>query len=93
MPERDDVITLLDEAGHRHDFTLVDVIEVDAQKYALLEPAGGGEGAVVFRVDDDTLVPVEDDAEFDRVVEALQATEDYDDVAAPDGDAGDDRDA
>lgn len=82
----DDVqeIVLVDEDGVEHHFNLVDVILVDDQRYALLEPQQGDEeGAFVFRVEsgddgDDQLVEVEDDAEFERVVAALEALDDMD---------------
>lgn len=88
--ERDEVITLLDEDGHRHDFTLVDVIEFDERRYAVLQPVEPAEdedrdAAVVFRVEDDTLVAIDDEAEFDRVVQALEATETYEDVTRVNG--------
>lgn len=93
MDERGEVITLLDEEGHSHDFTLVDVIEVDERRYAVLQPVEPGEGededaGVIFRVEDDTLVAIEDEAEFERVVEALEATAEYDEITVPDGAGG-----
>ena len=89
MPERGEVITLVDEGGKTHEFSLVDVIEVDARRYAILQPVLRGvegpvdaeEAAVLFRVEDDTLVTIEEEDEFDRVVEALEASADYDDVS------------
>ncbi len=88
--EPDEVITLLDEVGHRHDFTLVDVIECDERRYAVLQPVEPAkdedrDAAVVFRVEDDTLVAIDDEAEFDRVVQALEATETYDGVTRVNG--------
>ncbi len=85
MSERGEVITLRDEEGHTHDFTLVDVIEIEPHRYAILQPTKE-EAAVVFRIEDDTLVVIDDEAEFDRVVEAIQASEEYGDVTLLDGD-------
>lgn len=85
MTERGDAITLVDDEGSAHEFTLVDVVEVASQRYAVLQPAAAGEGAVLFRVEGETLTPVGNDAEFDRVVEALRDLEDYDDLVIEDG--------
>lgn len=84
--EDDDVITLLDEDGAEHEFNIVDVLEVGEKRYAILQPRGGDQesDAVIFRMEGDTLVTIEDDAEFERVRQAFEATEDEspDDVSA-----------
>jgi len=75
----EDVITLLDEDGVEHEFSVVDVLEVDQRRYAVLQPVVGGEeseSAVIFRMEDDTLITIEDDAEFERVRQAFEALED-----------------
>ncbi len=72
----EDVVTLLDEDGVEHEFSVVDVLEVDQRRYAVLQPVAGGEeeeAAVIFRMEDDTLVTIEDDAEFERVRQAFEA--------------------
>lgn len=72
----EDLITLLDEDGVEHEFNLVQVLEVDQRKYAVLQPLVGGEeseAAVIFRMEDDTLITIEDDAEFERVRQAFEA--------------------
>ena len=78
MAEGDDVITLLDEDGAEHEFTIVDILEVDEKRYAILQPLGGAEesDAVIFRMEGDTLITIEDDAEFERVRQAFEAMED-----------------
>lgn len=81
-------ITLVDEAGQPHEFTLVDVVEVEAQQYAVLQPEDPEEGAVLFRVEGETLTPVDDDEEFDRVVDALRDLDAYDDLEVTDDDEG-----
>lgn len=76
MGENEDVITLLDEDGVEHEFSVVDVLEVDERRYAVLQPVVGGEEsetAVIFRMEDDTLVTIEDDAEFERVRQVFEA--------------------
>jgi len=93
VTERGETITLLDEDGNSHEFTLVEVIEVQAHRYAVLQPEDAEEGAVLFRVEGETLTPVEDDEEFDRVVDALRELDDYDDLTVAgedDEDGGDD---
>ena len=78
MGDNDDVITLLDEDGTEHEFSIVDVLEVGEKRYAVLQPLGGDEesGAVIFRMEGDTLITIEDDAEFERVRQAFEAAED-----------------
>lgn len=85
MGEDEDVIKLLDEDGVEHEFSVVDVLEVGSQRYAILQPLAGGEEsdtAVIFRMEDDALVTIEDDAEFERVRQAFEASaeESSDDV-------------
>ena len=97
MAERGENITLLDDEGKAHEFTLVDVIEVTSQRYAVLQPEDPDEGAVLFRVDGETLLPVDDDEEFDRVVDALRELDEYDDLTVAgetgeDDEGGDDED-
>lgn len=86
MTSRGETIRLLDDEGVPHEFTLVDVVEIDDQRYAVLQPEDPAAGAVLFRVEGDTMAPVEDDDEFDRVVDALRDLEDYDDLVVEDGD-------
>lgn len=88
MTERGEVITLLDEAGRTHEFSLVDVVEVEARRYAILQPADAGEPAQVFRVEGDTLRAVDDETEFRRVARAIEALDEYDEVEIEDDTAG-----
>lgn len=90
MKERGANITLLDDEGNPHEFTLVDVLEVAAQRYAVLQPEDPDEGAVLFRVEGETLLPVDDDEEFDRVVDALREIDEYDDLTVAGEDEDDD---
>ena len=86
MGENEDVITLLDEEGIEHEFSIVDVLEVSDQRYAILQPIESGEEpdtAVIFRMEGDALVTIEDDAEFERVRAAFEAETD-----TPDGETG-----
>jgi uncharacterized protein YrzB (UPF0473 family) len=77
VPESADVITLLDEDGTEHEFNIVDVLDVDERRYAILQPMADGEEsdtAVIFRMEDDALVTIEDDAEFERVRQVFEDT-------------------
>lgn len=77
----EDLITLLDEDGVEHEFSLVQVLEVDQRRYAVLQPVVSGEEsetAVIFRMEDDTLITIEDDEEFERVRQAFEAAEEED---------------
>lgn len=74
-------ITLVDEDGHEHRFNLLNVLEVDGLKYAVMLPETPQEEeeeeAVIFRIDtdeagEDVLVDIEDDDEFAKVCEALE---------------------
>ncbi len=89
MAERGEAITLLDENGKTHEFNLVDVVEVDGRRYAILQPSDEDDPAVVFRVEDETLVAVEDEAEFRRVAAAIEETAEYDDVEIVEDDEDD----
>jgi uncharacterized protein YrzB (UPF0473 family) len=87
LGENEDVITLLDDEGVEHEFSIVDVLEVSDQRYAILQPLGTVEepdSAVIFRMEGDALVTIEDDAEFDRVRTAYEA-----DVESADGETAD----
>jgi len=92
VTERGDGITLLDEDGKTHEFSLVDVVEVEGTRYAILQPSDQADPAVVFRVDGETLVAVEDEAEFRKVAAAIEETAEYDDVEIVDDEATDDGD-
>lgn len=74
-------ITLVDEDGHEHRFNLLNVLEVDGLKYAVMLPEvpeeEEDEEAVIFRIDtdeagEDVLVDIEDDEEFAKVCEVLE---------------------
>lgn len=74
-------ITLVDEEGHEHRFNLLNMVEVDGLKYAVMLPEepqeNEDEEAVIFRVDADetgeeVLVDIDDDEEFAKVCEVLE---------------------
>ncbi|MBM3268941.1 MAG: DUF1292 domain-containing protein [Candidatus Sericytochromatia bacterium] len=76
--EAENLITLQDEEGNEHEFAVVDIIAVDGREYALLMPNEESEdgeaddSVLVLRFEDDTLVMIEDEDEFNRVVAYLE---------------------
>jgi len=80
----EDVVTLLDEEGQEHQFVVLDILMVDDREYAILIPAedgmanqdAGEQEAVIFRIveneDEQTLMVVEDDDEWDAVARAWE---------------------
>jgi hypothetical protein len=80
MTKPGETITVVDDEGLPHDFTLVEVVEIDDRRYAVLQPEDLEAGAVLFRVEGETMTPVDDDEEFDQVVEALRDLDEYDDL-------------
>lgn len=90
--ERDDVIILTDDEGQEYEFQLIDVIEVDELRYAVLFPLNEDESsedeALIMRLEtdeetgEDLLVDIEDDEEWEKVVaewERLLEEEDVED--------------
>lgn len=79
MAENQDRLTLVDEEGQEHAFSVLDVLEIDENRYAVLLPDADPEaGAVILRIetdenDDEILLDIEDDEEFERVIEFLDA--------------------
>lgn len=84
MTKEDEVLTLTDEEGVEHDFSVIDIIELDGSEYAILLPLEGqGEGAdededeeeaIILKIDTDeegneVLVDIEDDEEWEKVAD------------------------
>ena len=76
MDTAEDIVTLVDEEGKNHDFQVVDIIEVDGKEYALLLPAESDDPeqdeVLVLRFEEDRFEMIEDEAEFQRVVQVLE---------------------
>jgi len=76
--EENKIITMLDEDGEKVDFELIEIIELDENKYALLAPIGEEEDAFVYKIeivdDKEQYIAVEDEAEFERVLEEYEST-------------------
>ncbi|HYH04518.1 MAG TPA: DUF1292 domain-containing protein [Bacillota bacterium] len=81
--EMNNIITLVDEEGQEHRFDLLNIVELDEARYAVMIPEGTDvenseeeEEAVIFRIETDeegeeVLVDIEDDEEFERVCDYL----------------------
>jgi Protein of unknown function (DUF1292). len=90
-------ITLVDEEGHEHRFNLLNIVEIDNAKYAVMIPEiqeseAEQDEAVIFRIDTDeegeeVLVDIEDDDEFAKVCEALDELEEEENNPEPEHDS------
>lgn len=92
MIEELDVVTLQDEDGAEHRFNVIDIVEVDGRRYAVLLPEDEEDAAaVVFRMEsDDKMIPIEDDEELGRVMAALEETEGYSEIILEEGEEDED---
>jgi len=82
LAEADEIVTLVDEEGEEHDFTLIEVIEVDSTEYAILLPTdengeeNSNEAIILKLIQDeegnDLLVDIEDDDEWEKVAGAYE---------------------
>ncbi len=76
--EENKIVTMLDEDGEKIDFELVEIIELDENKYALLAPVGDEEDAYVYKIQEidgkKEYIAVEDEEEFERVLEEYEST-------------------
>lgn len=95
MFEEVDIIETTDEDGKVHVFEKISELELDGQEYALLIYKGNGEGeapevaegedeeVVVMRISHEDGLEVyeaiEDEAEFERVIAAIEELDDEDD--------------
>jgi uncharacterized protein YrzB (UPF0473 family) len=80
VTEQEEVITLVDEEGAEHDFTVVDIINVDGSEYAILLPVEEeNDEAIILKFTHDEegnelLVDIEDDEEWEKVADAWEET-------------------
>lgn len=74
--KEEETIILTDEEGKEHEFNLVDIITVDGEEYAILQPVDEDEAIILrFGIDEDgneILCDIEDDEEWERVADAWQ---------------------
>ena len=74
--EMDDVLILVDEENQEHPFQMIDMVEVDGNKYAVLVPLEEGsdeDEAIILKIVEDengeeVLYDIEDDEEWEKVV-------------------------
>ena len=72
---QDNIISLVDENGIESEFEVILTLEANDKEYAILMPVDDEEAeeALVFRIDKDEegemLVPLEDDKEYEIVVD------------------------
>jgi uncharacterized protein YrzB (UPF0473 family) len=71
MNDEMETIVLMDEDGTEHEFEIVDVIELDGDRFAILAPVDSEEDAIVLKItkDEDGEDVLEDltDEEFAKV--------------------------
>lgn len=78
LTEQDEVITLVDEEGTEHDFTVIDIISVDQSEYAILLPVEEeSDEAIILKFSQDEdgnelLIDIEDDEELEKVADAWE---------------------
>jgi len=76
--EENKIITMIDEDGEKVDFELIEIIELDGNKYALLAPIGDEEDAYVYKIEEvdgkAQYIAVDDEEEFERVLEEYEST-------------------
>ncbi|MBU3146353.1 DUF1292 domain-containing protein [Clostridium sp. CF012] len=76
--EENKIISMIDEDGEKVDFELVEIIELDENRYALLAPIGDEEDAFVYKItivdEKEEYTAVEDEEEFERVLEEYEST-------------------
>jgi uncharacterized protein YrzB (UPF0473 family) len=75
VTESDKAITLMDEEGGEHNFTVIDIIEVEGKEYAILLPMEEeSEEAIILKFDldeegNELLVDIEEDEEWEKVAD------------------------
>jgi uncharacterized protein YrzB (UPF0473 family) len=76
--EDNKIITMVDEDGEKVEFELVEIIDLNENKYALLAPVGDEEDAYVYKIEEvdgkKEYIAVEDEEEFEKVLEEYEST-------------------
>ncbi|MEW5898716.1 MAG: DUF1292 domain-containing protein [Bacillota bacterium] len=83
IDESPDVLTLIDEDGEEQDFAILDIVELEGSRYAILLPLDEegeeedeGEAIILKYAKDEEgneiLVDIEDDEEWERVADAWE---------------------
>ncbi|NLL53471.1 MAG: DUF1292 domain-containing protein [Peptococcaceae bacterium] len=90
MEEAYDIIVLNDDEGHEHEFMHLESLEVDGNTYYVLLPVDEAEEeddeaeAIILKLSkdengEDMLMDIEDDEEWEKVVDAWEELDDIDD--------------
>jgi len=84
-PMDDNIITLTDEEGVDHDFELIDIISLEDNEYAILQPVEDeNDEAIILKIIKDAegnpveFVDIEDDEEWERVADTWEEMMDED---------------
>ncbi|MEW6275330.1 MAG: DUF1292 domain-containing protein [Bacillota bacterium] len=83
LEDTTDVLTLIDEDGEEQDFAILDIVELEGSRYAILLPLDEegeeedeGEAIILKYATDEEgneiLVDIEDDEEWERVADAWE---------------------
>ncbi|MCB2293757.1 DUF1292 domain-containing protein [Clostridium algoriphilum] len=76
--EENKIISMVDEDGEKVDFELIEIIELDENRYALLAPIGEEDDAFVYKIEivdgKEQYISVEDEEEFAKVLEKYEST-------------------
>jgi uncharacterized protein YrzB (UPF0473 family) len=74
-----DIVVLTDEEGGEHEFRVLEILTVDEQNYAILQPTDEQDDeAIILRIEEDEqgneiLVDIEDDDEWEKVAESYDS--------------------
>ncbi|NLM21161.1 MAG: DUF1292 domain-containing protein [Peptococcaceae bacterium] len=90
MEEGYDIIVLNDDEGHEHEFMHLESLEVDGNTYYVLLPVDEAEEeddeaeAIILKLSkdengEDILMDIEDDEEWEKVADAWEELDDFDD--------------
>lgn len=87
MVDNEEKIVLVDEDGAEHEFIIIDVLDVDGEEYAILQPLDENaedSEAIILKLGkdengEDILYDIEDDEEWEKVADRWQELIEEDD--------------
>lgn len=70
----DGLVTLMDEEGHKHTFTVLDTLEIEEKEYVLLSSTEEDRKneVLVMRYNGQSLVTIESEEEFQRIIAIIE---------------------
>ena len=89
---QDNIVNLIDEQGNEIQFEIILTLEAEGKEYAILLPVEeeDADEALIFRIDQDEqgeiLVPLEDDKEYEIVVDVYNTLMEEDELNFDDHD-------